>query len=84
MPRNSADEELKKSIEYISDKIDELSKTKTGNLTNFSNGYKIAENCRIKDKQIQMLEDKIDQLEQYTRQENIIITGLKTSHKSCI
>ena len=30
-----------------------------------------------------MLEDKIDQLEQYTRQENIIITGLKTSHKSC-
>ena len=44
MPRNSADEEWKKSIEYMSDKIDELSKSKQGNLTNFSNGHKIAEN----------------------------------------
>ena len=31
MPRNSVDEELKKSIEYMSDKIDELSKTKQEN-----------------------------------------------------
>ena len=35
-----------------------------------------------KDKQIQMFENKIDQLEQYTRKENIIIIGLKTNHKS--
>ena len=35
-----------------------------------------------KDKHIRMLENKIDQLEQYTRQENIIITGLKTSRES--
>ena len=43
---------------------------------------KLQKNVESKDKQIQMLENKIDQLEQYTRLENIIITGLKTNHKS--
>ena len=43
---------------------------------------KLQEVVESKDKQIQMLENEIDELEQYTWQENIVITGFKTSHKS--
>ena len=41
MPCNSADEELKKSIEYMSYKIDELSKVKQ------EISQILAQNCRI-------------------------------------
>ena len=36
----------------------------------------------VKDKQIESLENKIKNLEQYTRKENVIISGLATDHKT--
>lgn len=38
--------------------------------------------CEKKDERINALEDRVDELEQFTRQEDIVITGLKTNHKS--
>ena len=35
-----------------------------------------------KDNHIECLEEKVDELEQYSRRENIIITGLKTLHRN--
>ena len=35
-----------------------------------------------KDKKIRSLESRVDELEQYTRQDDLVITGLKTRHKS--
>ena len=61
--------------------MDELSKSKQEISQMLAMVTKFQNIVESKDKQIQMLEDKIDQLEQYTRQENIIITDLKTSHK---
>ena len=36
----------------------------------------------LKDKKIQDLEKRVEELEQYTRQDEVVITGLKTRHKS--
>ena len=36
-----------------------------------------------KDNEIKVLQDRVEELEQYTRKENIIISGLRTSHMSC-
>ena len=52
MPRNSADDELKKSIEYMSDKIDELSKTKQEISQIFAMVTKLQKIVESKDKQI--------------------------------
>ena len=63
----------------MSDKIDELSKSKQEISRILAMVTKLQEIVESKDKQIQMLENKIDQLKRYTRKQNIIITGLKTN-----
>ena len=82
MPRNSLDDELQKFIEYMSHKIDELWTSKPEISQILAMITKLQETVESKDKHIRMLENKIDQLEQYTRKENIIITGMKTKHES--
>ena len=42
----------------------------------------LKEECIRKDNQIKALEVRVNDLEQYTRQDDIIITGLKTKHQS--
>ena len=42
----------------------------------------LQEECVRKDSQIKALEVRVNDLEQYTRQDNIIISGLKTKHQS--
>ena len=42
----------------------------------------LKEQNKDKDKKILELETRVDELEQYTRQDDLVISGLKTRHKS--
>ena len=78
MPRNSDDiASFKQSIDYLSGKIDELSGIKHEVSQILCLVNKLQSIITEKDKQIGVLEARIDDLEQYKK--NIIISGLKTS-----
>ena len=80
MPRNWDDiASFKQSFDYLRGKIDELSgiKHEVNQILCLVN--KLQSIITEKDKQICVLEARIDDLEKYQEKENIIISGLKTS-----
>ena len=80
MPRNSDDiASFKQSIDYLSGKIDELSGIKHEVSQILCLVNKLQSIITEKDEQIGVLEARLDDLEQYKKKENIIISGLKIS-----
>ena len=79
MPRNSSDDftSIKNSIDFLSEKVDELMHAKKEISEILLLVTKFQAIIAAKDKQIECLEEKVEYLEQYSRRENIIITGLK-------
>lgn len=72
--------ELKKSVTYISNKLDELTASKT-EITEILQLVKKLEKTNVeKDAKIKQMEIRINDLEQYSRMENVIISGLQTTH----
>ena len=68
-------DELKSSLDEINSKLNDLGDLKALVQT-------LREQNEAKDRKIEELKQRVDDLEQYTRQDDIIITGLKTRHKS--
>ena len=65
----------------MSEKIDELYNVKNDTSQILKMVGKLQYLVELKDKQIETLEKRIDDLEQYSRIDNVIIHGLKTRHK---
>ena len=72
---------IKTTIEIMSGNIDELHNLKddTGQILKMVG--KLQSLFELKNKQIEALEKRIDDLEQYSRIYNVIIHGLKTRHE---
>ena len=84
MSRNSSEDfaSIKNSIDFLSEKLDEYMHAKKEISEILSLVTKLQVIIAAKDKQIECLEEKVDELEQYSRRENIIITGLKIHHRT--
>ena len=83
MPRSGTEDlsSIKTAIEIMSEKIDELYNVKNDTSQILKMVGKLQSLVESKDKQIEALEKRIDDLEQYSRIDNVIIHGLKTRHK---
>ena len=84
MPRNSSDDfaSIKNSIDFLNEKVDKLMHAKKEISEIILLVTKFQAIIAEKDKQIECLEEKVEELEQYSRRDNIIITGLKTRHRT--
>ena len=84
MPAKKADDldEIKKSLGFITAEISELVKqqTKLVGLVEEVRMLKLA--MKEKDKKITDLERRLDDLEQYSRMDDLLISGLSTTHKT--
>ena len=84
MPQSGTEDlsSIKTAIEIMSGKIDELYNVKDNTSQILKVVRKLQSLVELKDKQIETLAKRIDDLEQYSRIDNVIIMhGLKTRHK---
>ena len=80
MPEQSEEiNDLKRSVNFISDKLDEILKSKREISEILSLVKKLEKINAEKDEKIRDLQSRVDNLEQYSRMENIIISGLRTT-----
>lgn len=86
LPDDSSPEDFDKFKDYLAQENNELKadikKLLEGQATMQSLISNLVKANSKKDIEIQKLSNRIDQLEQYTRRENIIISGLQTDHRS--
>lgn len=75
-------EEIKESLNFLRRDIDKVAKQQS-ELMNMMEQIKQLKNLiKVKDEKIGTLEKRVDELEQYSRMEDLIITGLATKHRS--
>lgn len=74
--------EIKNSLNFMSEEISEVVKqqrTLTGLMEEIR---ELKATIKHKDQRIEMLEQRVDDLEQYSRADDLVITGLETKHQS--
>lgn len=75
-------DEIKKSLSFMSEELSKVSKQQT-KLMELMDEVKLLKTIiKEKNERIMNLERKVDDLEQYTRMEDIIITGLETRQQT--
>ena len=72
---------IKTAIEIMSGNIDEIYNAKDDTSQILKMVGKLQSIVELKTKQIETLEKRIDDLEQYSRIDNVVIHGVKTRHK---
>ncbi|KAJ8344588.1 hypothetical protein AAFF_G00232760 [Aldrovandia affinis] len=86
MPRKAAiDEELeeiRKSLNFMSEEVSKVAKQQAILMELMDEVKQLKNLVKEKDKKIDGLERRIDDLEQYTRMEDLIISGLETTHRT--
>ncbi len=75
-------EEIRKSLNFMSDELSKVAKQQTMLLDLMDEVKQLKNLVKEKDKKIEGLERRIDELEQYTRMEDLIISGLETKHRT--
>lgn len=75
-------EEIKKSLNYMSAEITKLSSQQEKLVGMMEEIKTLKLMVQEKDKKIHELERRVDDLEQYSRREEVIISGLKTTHRT--
>lgn len=75
-------EEIRKSLNFMSDELSKVAKQQAMLLDLMDEVKQLKNLVKEKDKIIDGLERKIDDIEQYTRLEDLIISGLETTHRS--
>ena len=75
-------DDIKNCLNVMCEKIDDLSKSKSEISQILNMVTKLEKIINKKDNEIKALQDRVEDLEQYTRKDNIIISGLKTRHMS--
>lgn len=75
-------EEIRKSLNFMTDELSKVAKQQAM-LLDLMEEVKLLKNLvKEKDKRIEGLEKRIDDLEQYSRMEDVIISGLETKHRT--
>lgn len=75
-------EEIKKSLNFMSDEITKVVKQQTDLMGIMEEIKELRELVTLRDKKIEQLEQRIDDLEQQARSKDLIVTGLKTKHRN--
>ncbi len=76
------DEEIRKSLNFMSGKLSKVAKRQTMLLDLMDEVKQLKNLVKEKDQKIEVLERRVDELEQYTRMEDLIISGLETKHRT--
>ena len=74
-------EEMKQALNRMSMELSTVAKQQTM-LALMEEVKQLRVQLKEKDEKIESLEKRVDQLEQYSRMEDVIITGLETKHRS--
>lgn len=75
-------EDVKKALRELAKKIDGMAEN-VGKISGLVEDVKKLNNLLAqKDEKIAELEKRVDDLEQYTRKEDVVISGLKTTHRT--
>ena len=74
---------MQNSLDFLNEKVDDLFHMKKEITEILSLVTNLQAIIMAKDKQIESLQSRIEDLGQYTRKENIIICGLTTDHRTC-
>ena len=75
-------DDLKKSLDFISDKMETLSKQQNETLILLGELMELKQQNLDKDKKIASLERRLDEIEQYSRVNNVVVSGLKIKPRS--
>lgn len=75
-------EEIRKSLNFMSDELSKVVKEQAMLLDLMDEVKQLKNLVKEKDKKIDGLERRIDDLEQYTRMEDLTINGLETTHRT--
>ena len=75
-------DELKRSMNFMSAELSEVRKQQTLLVGLFDEIKKLNATITEKDKKITELERRVDDLEQYSRMDDLMISGLATTHKT--
>lgn len=75
-------EEIKQSLNFMSDEISKVAKQQTQLLGLMKEVRELKNMIREKEEKISSLERRVDDLEQYTRMDDVIVSGLNTKHRS--
>lgn len=82
-PVNSEEmEEIKQSLNFMSEEITKVAKQQTQLLGLMEEVRELKKTVLEKDKEISLLERRMNELEQYTRMDNVIVSGLNIRHRS--
>ena len=74
--------EIKDSLEYMSEKVDLITEIKSDLSKALQVIEKLQHENQKKEKRILFLEDKLEELEQYSKIDNVIISGLNYKYKT--
>lgn len=74
-------EEIKKSLNYMSDELNKMVK-KQDLMSLIDEVRQLKTVIQEKDKRIEELERRVEDLEQYTRMDDVVVTGLVTTHQN--
>lgn len=75
-------EEIRKSLNFMSDELSKVAKQQAMLLDLMDEVKQLKNLVKEKDKRIEGRERRIDDLEQYTRMNDLIISGLETKHRT--
>lgn len=82
-PVNSEEmEEIKQSLNFMSEEITKVAKQQTQLLGLMEEVRELKKMVLGKDKEISLLERRVNELEQYTRMDDVIVSGLNIKHRS--
>lgn len=76
-------EDVKRSLNFVSEELSKVAKQQTGLLDLVAQVQQLKAGIKEKDKKIGELERRVDDLEQYTRMEDLVVSGLETTHRTC-
>lgn len=75
-------EEIKKSLNFMSEEISKVVKQQATLMGLMGEVRELRVMIKQRDQRIELLEQRVDDLEQFTRAEDVTITGLETKHRS--
>ncbi len=75
-------EEIKKSLNFMLEEISKVVKQQVNLMSLMEEVHELRATVKQRDQKIQLLEQRIDDLEQCSRADDFIITGMETKHRS--
>ena len=74
--------DIKKALGFVSDKLDVITNMQKELEKAMQTISKLQRDNKLKDEKIVSLENRLDDLEQYSKNDNVVITGLNLTYRS--